>query len=347
MKKTFILAAAVAALSTSAFAQSAPTSSSVNFKMTADFASLRPTKDKKKAIDVIEIEFSDSKIANVLKLECQPGETTMFVKRRDRACKITGDGFLIDPKGGRHLRVKYQGGLITDAEGFTDARNIKVSYLALNKAPASSGEFTGSLTLKPENTPKDAQAFVDKLVKKVATNGGQDLIDTRIDTITYNRFGTPSQGLNTDRGCIWSDNMGYAYQSELWSIELKAVCADKDGKPQEFKLTGNMPYSAESGPNGEAQYKLTLTPPSATASTDDALFATNNDDDLFAAADGISATIDMVEEQVIKTQVDGKETENASHIEATATFTGTNIPDTLLRSYVMAFSVNAVAVFGP
>ncbi|RYD39633.1 MAG: hypothetical protein EOP85_15610 [Verrucomicrobiaceae bacterium] len=350
MKKTFTLAAAVVALSAgSVFAQAPAPSPTVDFKMTADFASLRPKTDKKApaAMDVIDIEFSHATGRTKLKLECQPGETTLLVRRRDRACKVTGDGWITNPKNGEQLhRVKYEGGLVTNSEGYTDARNLKVIYLAVNGGASTSAEFTGALLLKPEKTPQDAMAFVNGMVNKV-TKAGEGLIDTRVDIIGYRKFGTPSQGLNTDRGCVWNDNMGWSYQSELWRMDLKAACPTKDGKSQEFKFSGNMPYSEESGPNGEAQYKLTLTPPSASATSDDALFNSNSDDDLFASADGISATINMVEDQVVEVLVDGKKTENASHIEATAKFTGTNVPATLLNSFVMGLSINAVAVFGP
>ncbi|RYE54919.1 MAG: hypothetical protein EOP20_11170 [Hyphomicrobiales bacterium] len=339
--KSFALVAVVAALSASAaFAQSPE--ATVNFTMNSDMQSLK-NKDRK---DSFKIVLADAQQKTDLDLSCQAGSTKLMIMRTARGCSVTGKGTLTGPGGKTYPRTQYLGGVVTEADGRTDATNVKVSYLAVGKVPASSGQFGGTLNLKPELTSTGAAALKDKVLQKIDGNAS-GLIDQRVDTIDLNKFATPSGGLPSDKGCSWSGNMVYAYQTESWYMDLVAQCANKDNVMKEFKLKGNMPYTAETGPNGEAQYHLTLTLPGAGAGTDEALFAADSGDgDLFATVDGITGVITMNEGNNVTIKVDGADEEVPSTIDATGTFTGTNVPIELVRSFATVISINASGFFG-
>lgn len=336
--KTFAIISAAASfvlLTSGAYAQDAATN--VEFKMTANMLSLKDPEKK----DAFGIKLADKQVQTQFDLVCQAGRTKLFVMKTNRGCQISGNGVLLAPNGSKVNRTQYLGGLMVEGDGTTDATALKVNYLAAGKAPAASSNFNGSLNLKPELTSSGAQGLVDRVLTKVQNADG-GLIDKRVDTIDLNRFTTASAGLASDKGCSWNGNMVYAYQTESWYIDVTGNC---DGK--EYKLKGNMPYKADAAKDGESQYTLTLTLPGADAVGDDALFASAADDsDLFASVDGISGTINMKESNKVTVKVDGADEELASTLDATGTFTGTNVPLPVVRSFVTVLAVNASGIFG-
>ena len=168
------------------------------------------------------------------------------------------------------------------------------------------------------------------------------MIDDRVDTVDLTRLYIPSAGLPSDAGCTWSGNMVFAYQTESWFLDLKANCADK-----EYVLKGNMPWTDSPGVDAQTQYDLTLTLPSADATSDDALFATGDaNSDLFAAADGITAQIIMKESKVVTVDIDGVPTETPSQVDASGQFVGTNVPVEVVRSLATLFGLLSSNLFG-
>ena len=335
MKSVLYATAAVAALvmATPAHSQAVPT---VQIKVTADMPSLL---DKNKN-DNFKFEIADSQVVLAMDLLCQQGGTSWGVIRRDRACKVGGKGSIVAPDKKLFPRIQYMGGFQVSKDGYTDANQLKVSYLAVGSVPASSGSFTGSLTLKPELTSSGANALKESVLGKLkATSGGASVIDNRTDTIELSGLSIPSSGMPSDKGCTWRGSMIYAYQTESWYMDVVAACADK-----EYKLKGNMPWTKADGK--DAQYDLTLTLPAAGVSNDDALFSAAGDAGLFAKADGIAGQIIMKESRMVKVKVDGKETENASLIEAAGSFTGTRVPLEVVRSFSVMFGILSQGIFG-
>lgn len=340
--KKFILAAAAFAISTTAALAQSP-EVTVNFTMNSEMKSLK----NKDARDTFKIGIEDRSVDTDLTLDCQAGSTSFIIVRKARACKVTGDGFIISPDGKqRKKRTEYLGGLVTEADGTTDGSNIKINYLTSGGGAAQNSAFGGSLNLKPELTSTGAAALKDKVLQKLEGGAG-DLIDQRVDTIDFNKFATPSAGFPSDKGCVWSGSMIYAYQTESWYIDVSALCRQKDDSVKEYKLKGNMPYSADTGPEGEAQYTLSLALPNANALSDEALFSGGTaDEDLFAKVDGIEGVINMKEGNNVTIKVDGADEEVPSTVDATGTFTGTNVPLDVVRSLVTIFALNASGIFG-
>jgi hypothetical protein len=340
MKYITSLAAAVLALSASSvLAQTPAPDAVVQVKVTADMPSLI---DKNKN-DTFKFTIEDKQIVLNMDLLCQQGGSSWGVLRKDRACKVGGKGSIVSPDKRQLPRIQYMGGFTVSKDGYTDANQLKVSYLAVGNVPASSGSFTGSMTLKPELTSSGANALKDQVLGKLrqtaGSGGSASVIDNRVDSIELSGLQIPSAGMPSDRGCTWRGSMIYAYQTESWYMDVIGVCSDK-----EYKLKGNMPWTKPEGK--DALYDLTLTMPGVGQTSDDALFASNSDAGLFAKADGISGQIVMKESRMVKVKVDGKDTENASLIEATGSFTGTRVPLEVVRSFSVLFGILSQGIFG-
>lgn len=338
MKKSLMLAASFAVVCGSAFGQSAPTT--VQFKAIADMQSLT-NKDRN---DAFNVSVGDQQVQTNLTLVCQPGTTKYFVMSKKRGCATVGNGSLITPNKDRLPRTQYMGGYVVEKDGYTDASTIKVNYLAVGRTEASSTGFAGSMNLKPELTSSGAQSLVDNILRKAnaAAGTGSALIDKRVDTIDLNRMAIPSAGLNSDKGCVWSGNMVFAYQTNSWYLDILGSCGGK-----EYKLKGNMPWTNTPNVPDQTQYDLTLTLPQPGAtSADDALFAKAGDDDLFAKADGISGQIIMKQSRNVKVKVDGVDTDTPSYVDASGSFTGTRVPLEVVRSFATLFSLLSYSFFG-
>jgi hypothetical protein len=324
-----------------ASAQQAAAPASITFTTAASMPSL---KDNTKQ-DSFTVGLADSQVVATLQLVCQAGRSKLMVFHSDKACQVSGNGSIINPTSHQKLpRTQYLGGYTVKADGSTDGSTIAINYLALGKAPASSTPFGGNMTLKPENTSTGAASIRDSVLKKLnAENTSGAIIDQRVDTVDFSRLFIPSAGFPSDKGCAWTGNMVFSYQTNSWFMSLTASCDGKD-----YVLKGNMPWTKTAGVAAQTQYDLTLTLPSAKATTDDALFApaAGANDDLFAAADGITGQIVMKESNYVTTTVDGVENTNASQIDASGTLTGTNVPLDTVRSLGVLLGLLSSNLFG-
>lgn len=355
IRKSIALALAATLISPTAFAQVAAPATSpaqpaavaapvaapavVQFAVGASMPTLKDASRK----DTFSVALRDAEIASQLELTCSAGYTSMLFMRSDKACAVAGNGSLFHPTTKAALpRTQYAGGYVVKGDGYTDAGTMSVNYLALGKAAPSAEAFKGSLNLKPEVTSSGASALRDSVLANLNQNSGGALIDDRVDTVDLSRFYIPSAGLPSDKGCAWSGNMVFAYQTESWFLNLVATC---DGV--EYPLKGNMPWTDSPGAENQTQYDLTLTLPSAEAVGDDALFASaGSNDDLFAVADGITAQIIMKESGYVTIDIDGEQTETPAQVDAAGTFTGTNVPLPVVRSLATLFGLLSSNLFG-
>jgi hypothetical protein len=294
--------------------------------------------------DKFTATITDKQVDTQLKIECQAGVSGL-ISGQDEACSVSGNGRIINPANKQAFpRTQYAGGFVVKPDGYTDGSSLSVNYLAIGKVPASSAGFSGNLVLKPENPSSGSMALKDTIlgyIKGDSKNKGV-LIDERVDTVQLSNFQVPSAGLPSDKGCIWNGNMAFSYQTESWFIDVTAMC---NGKP--FQLKGNMPWTETTGASNQTQYDLNLVMPSATVTSDEALFANpEGDTDLFAAADGMSGQIIMKESGYVNTMVDGKETKVASNIEISGSFTGHNVPLETVRSFSTIVFVMSRTFFG-
>lgn len=333
MLKSLAAAIAISLMATSAAFAADP----VTFTMKANMPSLRDDTQK----DTFTVGVADTKVDTNFKITCLSAQGGL-ISGTNESCAVTGTGSLINPANGKKVpRTQYSGGWIVKSDGFTDGANLAVNYLALGKVPASNSRFSGSMMLKPENPSTTASLLRDSILKKIKTQE-TGLIDERVDTIQFVNFTTPSAGLPSDKGCVWNGDMVYSYQTESWFMQVAAKCGSK-----EYKLKGNMPFTETPNVGNQHQYDLTLTLPAAEESSDDALFAQpTGDQDLFAAADGISGQIIMKESGYVDVEVDGQMDKVASQIEATGSFSGQNVPVDAVRSFAMIVAILSRTFFG-
>ena len=202
-------------------------------------------------------------------------------------------------------------------------------------------QFGGSLNLKPELSSSGAAGLTQSVLKKI-TGDNSGPINSAVDTVDLNRLFIPSAGLPSDKGCTWSGNMVFAYQTYSWFMSLSADC---NGKVYELK--GNMPFTDTPGVEGQTQYDLTLTLPSTELVGDDALFATTDENaDLFASVDGITGSIIMKNSNNVTVTVDGEKITTPMKVEASGSLTGTNVPLELVRSFSTLIGILPSTFFG-
>jgi hypothetical protein len=324
--------------SAAAFTSAVSAAEVVNFTMKASMQSLRDVANK----DSFTVGLADKQVESSLKITCQ-GAKAGIISGQAESCAVTGSGALINPSNGQKLqRTQYAGGWVVKSDGFTEGGTMSVNYLALGKVPASNASFAGSMMLKPDVPSTGASLLRDTILKKMKTTE-KGLIDERVDTVQFNNFTVPSAGLPSDKGCIWNGDMIYSYQTSSWFMDLKAKCNNK-----EVALKGNMPLTETPNVGNQKQYDLVLTLPSAEVASDDALFASaaDGDQDLFAAADGISGQIIMKESAYVDVEVDGVVDKLASEIDATGSLTGQNVPIEAVRSLGTVIGVMARTFFG-
>ena len=309
----------------------------VTFTMKADQQTLRD----KAARDTFTVGLADKQIETNLVIKCQAA-TGGIISGQNESCAVTGNGALINPANGQKLqRTQYAGGWEEKSDGFTDATKISTNYLAVGKVGASASGFSGSLMLKPKVPSSAASLLRDTIMKNIKSKQ-TGLIDERVDTVQFVNFSLPSDGMPSDKGCVWNGDMVYAYQTASWFINVKAKC---DGK--EYPLKGNMPFTLTPNVGNQHQYDLTLTLPSADTGTDEGLFAKpSGDTDLFAAADGISGQIIMKESNYIDVENDGQTDKVPVVIDATGTFNGQNVPLDAVRSFSMIVGILSRTFFG-
>jgi hypothetical protein len=331
----------VLASTAGAWAQTTPPAPTVNFTANATMPSL---KDDTKE-DTFDVGISDAQVATTLELKCQAGRTKLLVLHTNRACEVSGNGSIINPANQQKLpRTLYQGGYTVQPDGSTDGSTMSINYLAVGKAPASQTAFSGSMNLRPENTSTGAAAIRDAVLKKLnADNTSGAVIDQRVDTVDISRLYIPSAGFPSDQGCTWTGNMVFAYQTNSWFMALTGSCGGKD-----YVFKGNMPWTKTAGVDAQTQYDLTLTLPTAAATTDDALFANTSgaNADLFASADGVSGQIIMKESNYVTTTVDGQDTTTPAQVDASGSLKGTNVPLDAVRSLGVLFGLLSENLFG-
>lgn len=342
VNKTIIATLALFApltLSSVAVAQTVPPK--VDFKTIADMPTL---KDNSKQ-DTFTVSLTDGQIKTNLMLACTAGHTDLFVVRKDKVCAFqTGSsGSILNPKTQQWLpRAQYVGSYSVAADGTTDAKAMSINYLALGTVAPSQAQFGGSLNLKPELTSSGAAGLKDLVLNKIQ-GGSASPINTAVDTIDFNHFFVPGAGLPSDKGCTWTGNAVFAYQTYSWFFKVTAECSGKS-----YELSGNMPFTDSPGVEGQTQYDLVLTLPSATTASDDALFAdaTGGDGDLFAAADGISGQIIMKNSNNVTVTVDNEQITTPAYVDASGSLTGTNVPLELVRSFATVIGILPSTFFG-
>ena len=334
--RTLVLAA-LCGLSLPVLAQEAQ----VDITFTADMPSLRdPARH-----DTFRFTVADAKVVTNLALECQAGRTQAFVLRTNEQCSVSGTGQIVNPANpGQPLpRTQYAGGFTVTPSGEVEGQTLRVNYLALGKVPASTEAFSGRMVLKPENpSPGAAELQAMLLTKLRGAQTAGAVIDERVDSVQLSSFFIPSAGLPSERGCTWNGDMIFAYQTESWFINLSARCGDRD-----YALKGNMPWTDTPGVANQTQYDLTLTLPSATLTSDEALFApAAGDSDLFAGVDGITGQLLMQESDYVKTRDDGQDEELASQIKGTGQLEGTQVSLEAVRSFGVLIGILSRTFFG-
>jgi len=315
----------------------------VSFSGEANMPTLRDPKQR----DKFNLTLADAQVITAFSVECKAGTSSLggLVKGNEE-CAVTGNGSIINPRNPAEQfpRTQYSGGFVVQPDGATDMSKVLVSYLPVGKVQASSANLTGVIKLKPENPSPTAgslkAAVLKHLQAQVGDGGG--LVDSRVDTVELPDLFIPSAGFASDKGCTWRGSMAFAYQSEIWFIDLTATCGDKS-----YALRGNMPWVDSPGAKDRTQYNLVLTLPSAEAASDDAMFASpTGDGDMFAAANGISGTIVMDESMYVDTVVDGKTERLPSHSKISGTLTGQGVPLDTVRSFSQLIAILARTFFG-
>lgn len=337
MKRLAIAGLAFAALTSLAAAQTAPPAT-VTFGTIADMPTLKDTKKQ----DHFEVTIGDAQVISTISVDCTAGRTEMLIVRRDKVCAVGGNGSIINPANQQKLaRTQFMGQYTVAADGYTDAKALGINYLAVGKVPADSKQFGGTLNLKPELSSSGAAGLTEAVLKKV-TGDTTGPINSAVDTVDLNRLFIPGAGLPSDKGCTWSGNMVFAYQTYSWFMSLTAEC---DGKT--YALKGNMPFTDTPGVENQTQYDLTLTLPSTELVGDDALFATTDANaDLFASVDGITGQIIMKNSNMVQVDVDGEKITTPMKVEATGSFTGTNVPLEVVRSFATLIGILPSTFFG-
>lgn len=330
--------AAAVALSP-ALAQTVP--ATVNFTTIADMPTL---KDNSKQ-DHFTVGLADGQIKTQLIIDCTAGHTDLMIIRKDKVCAFQNGsgGSILNPKTNQFLpRTQFVGAYTVTADGTTDGKAMSINYLALGTVAPSQAQFGGSLNLKPELTSSGAAGLKDTVLKKLQGDSSSP-INTAVDTIDFNRFFVPGAGLPSDKGCTWNGNAIFAYQTYSWFFKVSADCAGKT-----YELSGNMPFTDTPGVEGQTQYDLVLTLPSAQTASDDALFADagGGDGDLFAAADGISGQIIMKNSNMVNVMVDNEQISTPAYVDASGSLTGTNVPLEVVRSFATLIGILPSTFFG-
>jgi len=320
-----------------ATAQTTPPAN-VTFATIADMPTL---KDSGKQ-DHFEVTIGDAQVVSAITVDCTAGRTELLIMRKDKVCAVGGNGSIVNPSNQQKLaRTQFMGQYTVAADGYTDAKALGINYLAVGKVPADSKQFSGTLNLKPELSSSGAAGLTQAVLKKV-TGDTTGPINSAVDTVDLNRLFIPGAGLPSDKGCSWSGNMVFAYQTYSWFMSLSAEC---DGKTYELK--GNMPFTDTPGVENQTQYDVTLTLPSTELVGDDALFASSGANaDLFATVDGITGQIIMKNSNMVQVDVDGEKISTPMKVDAAGSFTGTNVPIEVVRSFATLIGILPSTFFG-
>lgn len=320
-----------------ATAQTTPPAN-VTFATIADMPTL---KDSGKQ-DHFEVTIGDAQVVSAITVDCTAGRTELLIMRKDKVCAVGGNGSIVNPSNQQKLaRTQFMGQYTVAADGYTDAKALGINYLAVGKVPADSKQFSGTLNLKPELSSSGAAGLTQAVLKKV-TGDTTGPINSAVDTVDLNRLFIPGAGLPSDKGCSWSGNMVFAYQTYSWFLSLSAEC---DGKTYELK--GNMPFTDTPGVAGQTQYDVTLTLPSTELVGDDALFASSDANaDLFATVDGITGQIIMKNSNMVQVDVDGEKISTPMKVDASGSLTGTNVPLEVVRSLATLIGILPSTFFG-
>jgi hypothetical protein len=265
----------------------------------------------------------------------------------DRGCAWKGSGVVINPRSGQKVpRTTFRGDYTTAKDSSTDVSRMQIDYAPIGQLQPSTDRMRGELKLKPTMQQGVESATRDKFLAYLGANN--KLSDDRTDVIQFNRVFVPSAGLVSDKGCTWNGEMVWTYQTEVWLVDLTASCDTQSTGVKEYKLKGNMPWTEATGQDGKEQLDLNLALPSDGAGTvsDDAMFASGDDAMFGSSAPGIQGTILLTLGPMVKTMVDGKEDTIAGSYEGQGSFTGTQVPLSVVRSFSTLMTINMSGLLG-
>jgi hypothetical protein len=302
----------------------------------------QPTLRDDKAEDTFNITLQDAKVTTQLALQCSAGRSKFLgLMQQDEACNVGGNGSV--NASGMKPRTQYLGGFKVDSKsGYVDASTIEANYLVVGQAPAGTAKFGGSLILTPENPNSSMLAFTKHLVDKIKDKADAGVkVDEHVDIIALNGFTTPSAGFPSDKGCSWTGQEAFSYQTNSWYIDVTGSCSGKD-----YHLVGNMPWTSTPNVANQTQYDLNVTVPSTSITSDDALFQSQggSDDAMFAAADGITGQIIMKGSDLVVVK-DGEDPVPVN-VDASGSFNGTNVPLEVVRSFATLIGILPSTFFG-
>jgi len=340
-----------------AFAQTTPPPADVTFTLDANMQTLKHPDDGN-ARDIFSVELKDAQVDTIWNWACTSGRDTFGgLGHADKICGFQGGsaGKVRNPKKADTdptawiVRTQFQGQFTVSKDGTTDMSTMSINYLP-NGKPAT---FGGSMNLKPELTSGNAfTGLKDTVLKKLQLDSSTP-IDTRVDTIDWNRVYVPSAGLPSDKGCTWENShAAFPYQTFAWYLDLKATCVSmnpttKQDETAVYSLSGNMPFIGDNTVEGDTSYNLVLTLGGGDAQTDADLFVDSSDDSLFADVTGITGTITMHNSQIASLTLDGAPIKNPVLVKAEGKLSGSGVPLQVVRSLAMLIGMIPGTFVGP
>lgn len=280
----------------------------------------------------------DDRLARTeLTVRCNEGGTSFLVLRTDEACNVSGTGYIKNPNDPSDVRrrIDYSGGFTVEAgrDGYADATNLRVNYIAVGTAGSSSTTFGGHFIKLPENPPQSAVDLGRRVVQSLqqqAGGGAQVEYSTQIDSIQFVEFTLPHVGHAGSTSCSWTGDWIYSYASESWHGAFDVTCGNES-----FRLEGSMPWIDEpDGSTYDAEYQINLIVPGAGSGDP---FAAP---DPFASVDGITGTLGMTNS--------GRSTEDGVYetIEVEGELVATGLPQQLLHDWARIIVLHGRTFFG-
>lgn len=338
--KKFYFGVALCLLAVPAFAQE----SAVNVKLSAQMPSLTDASKR----DTFKVTLSDAEVVSNINLECQAGRKAAYVVNIPRGCGWKGRGVVINKSSGQQLpRTAFRGSYTAEKSGTADLSMMQIDYAPIGALQASADRMRGNMVIKPDLKAGIKSQARDKFLAYMGSQG--KLSDDRTDIIQFNQVYVPSAGFTSDKGCTWTGEMVWTYQTETWIADLTAACPNHAGQVTEYKLKGNIPWLSEvANQPGKEQLEFNLASPNAGSVTvsDDAMFASGDDAMFGTKSPGIGGSIVLTPGPMVKTVVEGVEDQIAGSYEGTGTLTGTNIPLNVVRSFGTLITINMSGILG-
>ena len=319
----------------------------VNVKENASMLSL---KDASKN-DTYTVDLSDSQVLSHLILTCTPGSAGHLgglIGRSNLLCGLTGSGMIINPKDPNQkvARTTFGGSYKVEDSGNVDATQMNIDYSP--PSPTAESSFQGSLELKPEHPSVTASGFASSLLDQFNKDKkAGEVVDSRVDTLSFSNFCTPSAGFPSDKGTCWSGEGAFPYQKSAWYFTLKATYNGKD-----YSFAGNMPYIDDTATTADQfEYDVQLvenTGATNDQASTDALFADPTDpSNLFAAKPGIDGKLILNATDYTDYSVQGQVQHIPYLIGVTGQLTGTQVPLDVVRSFATIVSLLSRTMYGP